>query len=213
MILFTQHPDLDPKLTHEFMNKHLDVFEAAELIALNNEQVVKSFSLDGEDFVIKRYLEKSPRAKLRSLLGISRAMNSFKRSAQLSKLGIQTPAHLFLAQHHSILRGSSYLIMRHSKGTMLHSIIHTKPEAPIPNRVIDNLAMTTNRLHAAGLSHGDLHAGNIFVLEDESIEVIDLDNVRPNRKKQKWDRARLLRSFKSRPALQEKLAHSIAPAS
>ena len=150
------------------------------------------------------------RANLRSLLGISRAMNSFKKSAQLSTLGVQSPAHLFVARHSRILHGSSYLIMRKSNGLSLHPMIFDQPEKPIPSQVITNLATMTRRIHHAGLTHGDLHAGNIFVLADHSVEVIDLDNMRPNLKRQDRDRERLLRSFDSRPALREKLAQTLA---
>lgn len=210
MLLFSQHPDLDPALAEEFREQHLELFEGAHFIATNNEQVVKSFTLHHQEFVIKRYPEKGPRANLRSLLGISRAINSFKKSAQLSTLGVQSPAHLFVARHLGILRGSSYLIMRKSAGLSLHPMIFDQPEQPIPSRVITNLATMTRRIHHAGLTHGDLHAGNIFVLADQSVELIDLDNMRPNPKRQDRDRARLLRSFDSRPALREKLAQALA---
>ena len=42
------------------------------------------------------------------------------------------------------------------------------------------------------------------------VELIDLDNIRPNLKRQKRDRERLLRSFDSRPDLREKLSHTLA---
>jgi tRNA A-37 threonylcarbamoyl transferase component Bud32 len=210
MLLFSQHPSLAPRLAREFREHHLELFQDACFIAANNEQVVKSFPLHGQEFVIKFYPEKGPRANLRSLLAISRAMNSFKKSAQLSALGVKSPDHLFVARHSGLFTGSSYLIMRKSAGTSLHSMIFDQPEQPISDQIIGNLATMTRRIHAAGLTHGDLHAGNIFVLADESVELIDLDNIRPNLKRQKRDRERLLRSFDSRPDLREKLFHTLA---
>jgi tRNA A-37 threonylcarbamoyl transferase component Bud32 len=213
MRLFSQHPDLAPDLAQEFRERHLDLFESAEFIATNNEQVVKSFNLGKQSYVIKRYPENGPRANIRSLFKISRAMNSFNKSAQLSTLGVQSPTHLFVARHSGILHGSSYLIMKKSNGVCLHPMIFDQPEAPIADSIITELATMTKRIHAAGLTHGDLHAGNIFVLGNGTVEIIDLDNMRPNLKRQKRDRARLLRSFESRPALREKLALALAPTS
>ena len=46
-------------------------------------------------------------------------------------------------------------------------------------------------------------------MEDQSVEIIDLDNLRPNLKRQKRDRARLLRSFESRPELHQELSQAL----
>ena len=79
MVRYTQHPDLDDGLARKFREEHVELFENGSFIATNNKQVVKSFELDGEEYVIKRYPENGPRANLRSILGISRAMNSFRK--------------------------------------------------------------------------------------------------------------------------------------
>ena len=210
MTLFSQLPSLDDRLAQEFRAKHRDLFESAILLATNNDQVVKTFSLGREEFVIKKYPEKTLFANIRSLLGISRAMNSFRRFAQLRKLGVQSPAHLFVARHLRVLRGTSYLIMKKSAGRSMHSMICDEPESNIPDKIIENLIIMTRRIHGAGLSHGDLHSGNILVLSDNSVEVIDLDNMRPNRRKQTKDRARLLQSFDRCPTLRDKLIRGLA---
>jgi len=209
MPLFAQHPDLEPALAKIFREEHEKIFEEATLIATNNSQVVKFFSLEGRDYVIKRYPEKGPRANLRSLLGISRAMNSFSKSALLSEVGVQTPAHLFVARHLGFLKGKSYLIMKKSQGESLYPMLFEDPPRTITPLLIENLVELTRRIHAAGFAHGDLHAGNVLVLEDESVEIIDLDNLRPNQKRQKRDRARLLRSFESRPKLHRELSRAL----
>ena len=83
------------------------------------------------------------------------------------------------------------------------------PPRTISPLLIENLVEMTRRIHAAGFAHGDLHAGNVFVTEDQSVEIIDLDNLRPNLKRQKRDRARLLRAFESRPELHRELAQAL----
>ena len=98
MVRYTQHPDLDDGLARKFREEHVELFENGSFIATNNEQVVKSFEINGAVFVIKRYSEKGARANIRSLLGISRAMNSFRKSVQLSSIGVKTPDHLFVAR-------------------------------------------------------------------------------------------------------------------
>ncbi len=206
---FAQHPDLENTLAKVFREEHEKIFGEATFIATNNSQVVKSFSLNGRDYVIKRYPEKGPRANLRSLLGISRAMNSFSKSALLSEVGVQTPAHLFVARYLGFLKGTSYLIMKKSRGESLYPMLLEDPPRTISPLLIENLVEMTRRIHAAGFAHGDLHAGNVFVTEDQSVEIIDLDNLRPNLKRQKRDRARLLRSFESRPELHRELAQAL----
>ncbi|MFT7172926.1 MAG: tRNA A-37 threonylcarbamoyl transferase component Bud32 [Paracoccaceae bacterium] len=209
MLRFAQHPDLPQDLAKIFREQHQEIFGQAEFISTNNEQVVKSFDLNGDSFIIKRYPEKGPRGNLRSLLGISRAVNSLKKAAEISKLGVNCPTHLFVARHIGLIKGRSYLIMKKSLGTSLHPMIIDKPHAPISDEIIANVADLTHRIHRAGFSHGDLHAGNIFVLPDHSVEIIDLDNFRPNTNRQEKDRLRLLRSFDSRPRLIEKLAKAL----
>jgi tRNA A-37 threonylcarbamoyl transferase component Bud32 len=209
MPLFAQHPDLEPTLAKIFREEHEKLFEEATFIATNNSQVVKSFSFNGRDYVIKRYPENGPRANLRSLLGISRAMNSFNKSARLSEAGVQTPAHLFVARHLGFLKGTSYLIMEKCRGESLYPMLFEDPPRTISPLLIENLVEMTRRIHASGFAHGDLHAGNVFVMADGSVEIIDLDNLRPNLKRQKRDRARLLRSFESRPELHRELSQAL----
>jgi len=206
---FAQHPDLAPALANIFCEQYESLFKNAAFISTNNGQITKSFELQGESYIIKRYPEKGPRANLRSLLGISRAMNSFSKAVLLNRLGIQSPLHLFVARQIGIVRGTSFLIMIKSTGESLNSLILNHPDHPIPPKVITNLAAITHRIHQAGLVHGDLHSGNIFVLQNQAIEVIDLDNMRPNSKKQEKDRARLLRSLESRPDLHQHLARAL----
>ena len=139
MPLFAQHPELAPELAKTFREEHEKLFEEATFIATNNSQVVKFFSLDGGDFVIKRYPEKGPRANLRSLLGVSRAMNSFSKSALLSDAGVQTPAHLFVARHLGFRKGMSYLIMEKSRGASLYPMLFEDPPRTISPLLIENL--------------------------------------------------------------------------
>ena len=197
MVRYTQHPDLDDGLARKFREEHVELFENGSFIATNNEQVVKSFEINGAVFVIKRYSEKGARANIRSLLGVSRAMNSFRKSVQLSSIGVKTPDHLFVARHPSFLAGTSYLIMKKSIGVQLTD-------------KIDDLIQS---IHQAGITHGDLHAANIFVLPDLSLELIDLDNMRPNRCRQAKDLARILRSLSHRSDLQEQLSLILRPQS
>jgi len=201
---FLSHPELSPQLYEVFCQQHKTLFEEAEFIAVNNEQVVKSFSLDGQEYIIKRYPDKGPRGALRSGLAISRSANSFKMAARLNTMGVQSPHHLFLARHIGVLGGTSYLVMAKSAGVPLESILEkSSPLAEHPH-LLKDLAAMVKTIHREGLCHGDLHAGNIFILPDDSVEVIDLDNMRPSSKQEK-DKNRLIRSFRQDPNLGEVL--------
>ncbi len=212
MPLFTSHPELDEETASVFQRDHEALFEDGKFIATNNEQVVKSFTLGDRDYVIKRYPERGLRANFRSMIGDSRAMNSFRQAAQLKELGIQCPRHLFVARHPAFLNGMSYLIMQRSAGIPLRIFLTKKNTAELVTEVIDQLAKVTKKLHHSGLTHGDLHAGNLFVRKDRSIDFIDLDNMKPNLKRQGKDLTRLLRSFDEYPELRMQLKTQLTTA-
>jgi len=210
MVRYTQHPDLDDGLARKFREGHVELFENGSFIATNNGQVVKSFEYNGEEYVIKRYPENSLRANIRSVLGVSRAMNSFVKAAKLQKVGVQTPSHLFVARHLGALKGESFLIMKKSLGESLYSMLCEEPPRRVSFILVAKLAEMTKKIHAVGFIHGDLHAGNIFVLEDGSVEIIDLDNLRINTNRRVRDQERLLRSFEMDPSLHKKLSLALA---
>lgn len=205
MVAFSSHSNLDPELEAYFRESHLELFEQADFIGENNSQVVKSFEIRGKGFIIKRYLERGLRANFRSLMSISRAMNSFQKSASLAEIGVSTPDHLFVARHLGFLTGTSYLIMEKSSGIQLSDLIEDHSSSPIPDEVLTSVAKMIHEIHRAGLSHGDLHAGNIFVHSDSAVELIDLDNLHSNRRRIRKDIARILRSFGDYPELAGKL--------
>lgn len=213
MLLFSHRPDLSTDLQETFRSNHKRFAETGTILNQNSRQIVTSFKLNGQSYIVKRYHEKGLRANLRALLNSSRSMNAFRTSKKLERIGVLSPPHLFLARELHLTHGTSFLIMAKSSGTSLHQLIHQNPSRLLRGPVLQNLAATTLRLHEAGLIHGDLHAGNIFVRDDHLIEVIDLDSVRPSKRKQQRDLNRLIQSFAPVPDLQAKLSealHSLA---
>lgn len=206
MIRFTVHPDLSPDLTRHFRKHHRELFERAHLISTSDGQVTKEFTYHNQHFIIKRYLEKGIRAWLRAVIGLNRAMNSFRRARELTRAGVRTPRHLMVACHPAWFRATSFLIIEKSPGEQLYALIFAKPKRRIPRKVLENVATLTDRMHRAGLSHGDLHSRNLLVLPDQSVEVIDLDGMDHRKRRQKKDRSRLVNSFRGRRKKKRHLA-------
>lgn len=69
-----------------------------------------------------------------------------------------------------------YLVMPLLRGATLASIIRSSPQPISTERCIDILSQVCRGLHAAhdaGLLHRDIKPSNLFVLEDDSVKIID----------------------------------------
>jgi tRNA A-37 threonylcarbamoyl transferase component Bud32 len=206
MTRFAIHPDLPPDLADHFREHHARLFDEAVPLSTSRDQVTRSFSYEGSDYIIKRYSEKGPRRWLQAFFGRTRALNAFRRARELAAAEIKTPGHLFVARHLGFFQADSFLIMEKSPGEQLFAMIFDRPKRPISNPILHNVATLTKQMHQAGLTHGDLHSRNLLVLPDHSVEIIDLDGMDHRRSRQKKDRLRLIHSFRGRPGLRRRLA-------
>ena len=69
-----------------------------------------------------------------------------------------------------------YLVMPLLRGTTLATIIRTSPQPLVTERCIDILSQASRGLQAAhdfGLLHRDIKPSNLFILEDDSVKIID----------------------------------------
>jgi tRNA A-37 threonylcarbamoyl transferase component Bud32 len=68
-----------------------------------------------------------------------------------------------------------FVVTKWVEGTTLEEF--TEPGVPTQLDVLDGLVRSVDGLHARGLSHGDLHPGNVIVGPDHSVVLIDLLDV------------------------------------
>jgi len=71
-----------------------------------------------------------------------------------------------------ILQGYSIICMERVQGSSMASL-YKKANTRIPRAVFNNLERLVQGLLRIGIVHGDLNAGNIFVMPDNSVKCID----------------------------------------
>ncbi|PKO58869.1 MAG: hypothetical protein CVU19_06670 [Betaproteobacteria bacterium HGW-Betaproteobacteria-13] len=139
------------------------------LRVLPGKRVVGEAVLDGEHVLAKLFVDKrSARYWLREHAGI----------AALAKAGIPTPA----ARLAEALPDGGHVLLTHFLGgarsllEIWQSLPDTRPAATDASEVIATAFALLGQLHAAGLTHSDLHFGN-FLQHENRLLLIDGDAV------------------------------------
>jgi hypothetical protein len=87
-----------------------------------------------------------------------------------------SPERRFTFQTFCLLPSSRFtglLPPRHFAPVMIHDPSHRAISGTCP----ENAAALTVQMHQTGLPHGDPHARNLLVLNEESVKIIDLDSM------------------------------------
>ena len=151
---------------------------AARDIADNERRRVALLRTDaGLEVIVKRFL---PRRGLQRLIAAGRrrlAQSSARREwralARLRSVGSSVPEPLALAQ---LQDGGEVLVLSYVRGVPLQQALGG--EARERRRLLAALGEQVALLHAAGLAHGDLHAGNILVDENAQPVLLDFQRAR-----------------------------------
>jgi tRNA A-37 threonylcarbamoyl transferase component Bud32 len=142
----------------------------ARVVKQGPHQAVCRVTLPGLDFYLKQYRVPDARAWLRGLLRPSKARLEFERARAVAGRGVPTVEPLALGEG----RGVSYLLTRTLGGTVaLHDFLELtlpamppRPAARLRQRLASVLGRFLARLHDAGVTHHDLHPGNLLLQFD-----------------------------------------------
>ena len=144
--------------------------------------------LPGIDFYLKHYRLFNTRAWLRQMIRPAKARSEFERGLAVRARGIPTVPPLGIGEHATV-PGDSFLLTRTVDAEPLGSFIEvTLPSLPVESRrrirfaLADQLGELMAKMHAAGVVHYDLHAGNLLLRLDRAghpeLFLIDLHAVR-----------------------------------
>jgi hypothetical protein len=149
---------------------------------------------------IKQYLYRSVWDFVKHLFRRSRAERSFKASAMLAEHGFCVPEMIAMGRRkYGPFCTANFLITRQIEDAKaIHTFLPEEGKAQSTasvrdrRRLIKALGQTIGRMHAAGIFHGDLRAGNVFAKKTKSRwQFFFLDNERTKRYHHLPDRLRL----------------------
>ena len=165
------------------------LLESGTIIKTDRATTVAKVTVAGRDVIIKRYNNQGFLNSLKYTLAGSRARRVWRETYLLQQLEIATPSALayFDVFHRGrVIR--SYLINEFCPAPILHYLLLDKlisiTDWPA---IADKVRQLLCRLHAKGVTHGDIKNSNIIYDEGELI-LIDLDSLIIHRSAKKLQR-------------------------
>lgn len=143
---------------------------------------VAAVAAGGQRWVVKRYNHQGWLHGLKRCLISTRARKAFVRGLLLRHLGIPTPRPIaYLDTRRGPLPGDGYIVCEQSRGQTLHQLLMSgqldHSHWPAVVALTRELVL---RLHALGITHGDIKPTNLL-LDGDHLEIIDLDSLRIHR--------------------------------
>jgi len=178
-----------------------------KIIKAGNSSTVAKIVVGGNPYIVKRYNIKNPWHGIKRLLRPSRAHNSWRQSALLQMLGIDT-AEPFLCLEQRwlwLMRGRAYFLCEDLSGNTVADQLagsHTELLIPILN-AYQNLFDSMLRYN---ISHGDMKATN-FIYREGTLFVLDLDAMQRHKSKNRFaerfrkDLMRFRKNWIDKPAI------------
>lgn len=194
MLLTRRHPELSNELFEQLSANYLVAFAGGHEVTEKASQQAHHCQIEGTDYFIKHYQTKGPFATLRSLIGASRADNSCRYAEFFAKFKIPCPQHLLVIKKLGFANCSNYLIMEKAPGIPLFEFIQAGSQLTLSDCAIKNIAKLITKMQWLGIAHGDLHTRNFIIAEDDSVQIIDLDNVRSSKNRRHKDITRFTRA-------------------
>ncbi len=165
---------------------------AARVVKQGLHRTVYHVVLPGLDFHLKHYPLTDTRSRLRQLLRPSKARTEYRRALAVAARGVPTLEPLAFGECGAAIQ-SSYLITRTVPGVCpVDSFLEqTLPRLParrqtaLRQALAKELGLFIARMHHQGITHDDLHPGNLLLRLDENdtprLYLIDLHAVRVGR--------------------------------
>jgi tRNA A-37 threonylcarbamoyl transferase component Bud32 len=177
---------------------------------------VARVNLEGVGIVIKRYNIKSVWHALSRAFRPTRAAKSWANAFRLNILGISTPKPIALIEKRWWdLRGKAYFLSEYLEAPDAFDYFAKIKNKKLQAVAIKNIVDLFYRMYLLKLSHGDMKASNIKVL-DENPSLIDLDSMRQHRcdyfalKAHVQDLRRFMQNWQAQPALYNMLVEEFS---
>jgi tRNA A-37 threonylcarbamoyl transferase component Bud32 len=161
-----------------------DLIDTQARLKSGNTCTVALANVENVLLVIKRYNIKSFWHGVARALRQTRAAASWANAHRLTLLGIATPKPIALIeQRYFGLRGKAYFVSEYLEAPDAEMFFEQQQEQAIRAHAIHNVVTLFYRLYLLKISHGDMKATNIKLL-DTSPWLIDLHSMRQH----DWDR-------------------------
>jgi serine/threonine protein kinase len=101
-------------------------------------------------------------------------MKRFRRETELTAR-LQHPNLAVIYDSGALSNGQPYIAMEYLQGVTLEEVIASEKRLPVARtvKIVAQICDALNYAHKAGVIHRDLTPRNIFVLQDDSIKIID----------------------------------------
>lgn len=176
-------------------------------IKSGNTCTVALAQIDGIAVVIKRYNIKSYWHGVTRAVRQTRAAVSWANAHRLELLVIATAAPIALIEQHKFgLRGKAYFLSEYLDAPDVAEFFSQVGDSALQAETMANIANLFYRLHLLQISHGDMKASNIKIIDNKPF-LIDLDSMRQH--SFAWaavnahakDLRRFMRNWQDMPAL------------
>ena len=176
-------------------------------IKSGNTCTVALAKIDGLDVVIKRYNIKSFWHGANRALRQTRAARSWANAHRLMLLGIATAAPVALIESRSFgLKGGAYFLSEYIEAPDAAEFFLKTTDNALQAKAVANIANLFYQLHLLQISHGDMKASNIKIVNGAPL-LIDLDGMQQHQFNWAASRAhardlkRFMKNWQAMPAL------------
>lgn len=160
------------------------MIESATLLKKGNTCTVALAKINDKSIVVKRYNIKNIGHQLSRLLRQSRAAISWANAHRLLLLGIATPKPVALieARQFGLLSGKAYFLSEYVDAPDVATFFGATQDKALRADAMKHICQLFYRLHFLGISHGDMKASNIKMVDGKPM-LIDLDSMQQHRKR------------------------------
>ncbi len=165
--------------------ERLSGIPGAEVLPTVPSTTVIALEFHGERLYFKYFSAHKGFRRIKNLFRDSKAMKALRGAYLLNECGIRTPEVIAVRQGRGMARGrEALLVTRHTEGHNLRILIRNRSIDSVKRaRLAEGLGREVARMHSHGLTHGDLHIGNVLVNfggDTTTFSFMDTERVKKN---------------------------------